>query len=41
MQEDVSAELKTNSVADIDNIKEAKAMIKKGVQAVLKNLEEY
>ena len=41
MQEDMSAELKINSVADINNAGETKAIIKEGVQAVLKNLEEY
>ena len=37
----MSAELKTDSIADIDNAEEAEAIIKKEVQAVLKNLEEY
>ena len=41
MQEDMSAELKADSVTDIDNAEKAKAIIKEGVQAVLKNLEEY
>ena len=40
-QEDVSAELKADSIADIDNAEEVKAIIKEGVQAVLENLEEY
>ena len=37
----MSAELKADSIADIDNAGEAEAIIKKGVQAVLENLEEY
>ena len=37
----MSAEFKADSVADIDNTKEVKVMIKEEVQAVLKNLEEY
>ena len=40
MQEDVSVELKADSVADIDDVGEVEAIIKEGVQAVLENLEE-
>ena len=37
----MSTELKTDSVTDIDDAGKTKVIIKKGVQAVLKNLEEY
>jgi hypothetical protein len=37
----VSTELKANSIVDKDNIGEAEAIIKKGVQAALENLKKY
>ena len=36
----MSTELKVDSITDIDNAGEAKIIIKKGVQVVLKNLKE-
>jgi hypothetical protein len=41
MQEDISAEFKADSIADKDDAGKAKTIIKKGVQAALKKLEEY
>ena len=40
MQEDISTELKIDSIADKDNVGKTKAIIKEGVQAALKKLEE-
>jgi hypothetical protein len=41
MQEDISTEFKTDGITDKDNTEEAKAIIKKKIQAVLENLKEY
>ena len=41
MQEDISTELKADSVADKDNVGKVKAIVKKGIQAALKKLKEY
>ena len=36
MQEDISTELKADSIVNKDNVGEVKAIIKKGIQAALK-----
>ena len=40
MQEDISIELKVDGIVDEDDAGEAEVIIKKGVQAALKKLEE-
>ena len=40
-QEDISIEFKTDGITDKNNTGEAEAIIKEGVQAVLKNLKKY
>ena len=41
MQDNRSAELKAEGVVDEDDMEEAEAIIKEGVQAALDKLEEY